>query len=282
MAGSTSIAKGTGPAQVKFPNGTLLRIESAIFAPTAPKSLISFADFRKNQLHLHTALHGGAESLELVESQNNGKGQVKETFVKSNKGLYTTYIDIPQRPDCSTFSVSTQNALNTWHERLGHPGQRMLQRMAQVIPTIPLKPKTLVATTSTCMPCAIGKNQNRKKTSFSSETHKPSAMLETLVADVCGPISPPCGPFSYYMIVKDLATRYSQVHLLSSRNQVMPKLLSTIIKLRAQFPDYPIKAIRVDNAAEFVSKSFNEFCSASGIDLQSSMHMRTTLQQKTL
>ena len=50
-----------------------------------------------------------------------------------------------------------------------------------------------------------------------------------LVSDVCGPISPPSGPFHYYMVVKDSATRYSQVHLLSSKNQIMPKLLATVI-----------------------------------------------------
>ncbi|GAV68094.1 hypothetical protein CFOL_v3_11597 [Cephalotus follicularis] len=49
----------------------------------------------------------------------------------------------------------------------------------------------------------------------------------------------------------------------SGRKQILEKLpgarlLTQINKLRAQFPDYPIKSIRVDNAAEFCSKAFDE------------------------
>jgi hypothetical protein len=73
------------------------------------------------------------------------------------------------------------------------------------------------------------------------------------------------------MVIKDVATRYSEVHLLPSKNQAMPKLLTTLIRIRAHSPDHPIQHIRVDNAAEFVSKSFREYCASTGIVLETSV-----------
>jgi transposase InsO family protein len=38
--------------------------------------------------------------------------------------------------------------------------------------------------------------------------------------------------------------------------------------LRAQFPDYPIKKIRLDNASEFTSKAFDDYCMSIRIDVE--------------
>jgi hypothetical protein len=70
------------------------------------------------------------------------------------------------------------------------------------------------------------------------------------------------------MVLVDASTRWSHVCLLSTRNSAFAKILSQIIRLRSQFPDYPIKAIRLDNAGEFTSKSFNEYCMSIGVDVE--------------
>jgi hypothetical protein len=44
--------------------------------------------------------------------------------------------------------------------------------------------------------------------------------------------------------------------------------LAQIIKLQAQFPDYNIKTIRLDNAAEFSLKNFNDYCMSIEISVQ--------------
>ena len=92
--------------------------------------------------------------------------------------------------------------------------------------------------------------------------------LERVQGDICGPIDPPSGPFKYFMVLIDASTRWSHVCLMSSRNQTFSKLLAQIIKLRAQFPDYPIKAIRLDNAAEYSSRAFNDYCMSIGITIE--------------
>ena len=58
------------------------------------------------------------------------------------------------------------------------------------------------------------------------------------------------------------------VYLLSSRNLAFVKLLTQMIRLRAQFPDYPIKTILLDNAGEFTSQDFDVYCVSVGIKVE--------------
>ncbi|KAK1431618.1 hypothetical protein QVD17_08102 [Tagetes erecta] len=46
------------------------------------------------------------------------------------------------------------------------------------------------------------------------------------------------------------------------------RLLAQLIRLRAHFPDYPIKKIRLDNAGEFTSQTFNDYCMSIGISVE--------------
>ena len=94
------------------------------------------------------------------------------------------------------------------------------------------------------------------------------AFLERIQGDICGPIHPPCGPFRYFMVLIDASTRWSHVCLLSTRNLAFARLLAQLIRLRAHFPDYPIKKIRLDNAGEFTSQTFNDYCMSIGIDVE--------------
>ena len=60
------------------------------------------------------------------------------------------------------------------------------------------------------------------------------------------------------MVLIDTSSRLSYVCLLSSQNMTFLRFLTQIIKLRAQFFDYPIKRVRLDNAGEFTFQAFND------------------------
>ena len=78
------------------------------------------------------------------------------------------------------------------------------------------------------------------------------------------------------MVLTDAFSRWSHVFLLSSRNLTFAKLLAQIIRLTAHFPDNQIKSIRLDNAAEFSSQSFNDYCLAIEIRVEHSVaHVHT-------
>ena len=70
------------------------------------------------------------------------------------------------------------------------------------------------------------------------------------------------------MVLIDVSTRWSHVCLLSTRNVVFARLLAQMTKLRAKFPDYPIKTIRLDNAGEFTSQILNDYCMSIGINVE--------------
>ena len=66
----------------------------------------------------------------------------------------------------------------------------------------------------------------------------------------------------------DASTRWSHVCLLSTRNMAFARLLAQIIRLKAQFPDYTIKTIRLDNVCEFTSQAFNDYFMSTGITVE--------------
>jgi transposase InsO family protein len=44
-----------------------------------------------------------------------------------------------------------------------------------------------------------------------------------------------------------------------------------VISLKVNYPEYRIKSIRMDNAAEFSSRALNDYCMAQGIEVQHSV-----------
>lgn len=94
------------------------------------------------------------------------------------------------------------------------------------------------------------------------------SFLECIHGDICGPIHPSCVPFRYFMVLIDASTKWSHVCLLSTRNHTFARLLAQLIRIRAHFPDYPVKKICLDNVVEFSSQAFNEYCMSIGIYIE--------------
>jgi hypothetical protein len=125
--------------------------------------------------------------------------------------------------------------------------------------------KILLSKYLSCAACSLGKLIIRSSKKIENES---LLFLERIQGDICDPISPPCGPFKYFMVLIDASTRWSHVCLLAIKNIVFARLLAQIIQLRANFPDYQIKSIRLDNAGEFTSQSFNDYCMSIGIKVE--------------
>ena len=112
--------------------------------------------------------------------------------------------------------------------------------------------------------------------SFTKIASESLAFLERIQEDICGPIHPPSGHFRYFMVLIDAFTRWSHVCFISTRNVAFAKLLAQIIRLRAQFPNHPIKIICLDNVGEFSSQAFLDYWLSIGIDVQYSIaHVHT-------
>ena len=85
------------------------------------------------------------------------------------------------------------------------------------------------------------------------------------------PIQSPSRLFRYFMVLINASTRWSHVCLLSTCNHAFAKIIAQVIRLRAHHPEHQIQSIRMDNAAEFSSKAFNDYCMALKIQVQHSV-----------
>ena len=279
IAGSC-IGQGRGPASIQLPSGVCLEIHDAIYAPTSLRNLLAFADVRRNGYHLMTWEQDGKETMRVVKHLSNTTQVIDELEVLPNQ-LYCFNLKAPKirMASFAHYSNISSNVntdiMDLWHDRLGHPGHTMIRRMINNVQDLPLKLEYLNRVkTRFCVPCAQGKLVIRP--SLHKELYESPIFLERIHGDIHGPVHPPSGPFYYFMGVKDASSRFSHVTLLSTRNMALPRLLILIIKLRAQFPDFPIKSIRMDNAAEFTSTTFIRYCESIGINFEvSTPHVHT-------
>ena len=92
--------------------------------------------------------------------------------------------------------------------------------------------------------------------------------LKWVHGNICGPIHLASGSFRYFMVLIDASTRWTHVCLLSTRNNAFSKFIAKLIKLKAQFLDYPVKSIIMDNVSEFTSKAFDDYYMTLGIKLE--------------
>ena len=263
ISGTTNLIEGSGEACIMLPNGTKLIISNALYSSKSRRNLMSFKDIRQNGYHLETMTMNNKEYLCLtVERQ--GKKHLCEKLPAYSSGLYQTEIRPIEINMISDKGLDDKQLLALWHDRLGHPGTGMMHRIIENSNGHSIRNiKIPQSNELSCPACALGKliiRPSKNKIATESPT-----FLERIQGDICGPIHPACGPFRYFMVLIDASTRWSHVTLLSSRNMAFAKLLSQIIRLRTQFPDYTIKRIRLDNAGEFTSQTFDDYCTSIGI-----------------
>ena len=182
-------------------------------------------------------------------------------------GLYYTTITTIELNMVMSQKLSHLNIFMLWHDRLGHPWSTMMRRIIENSHGHPLKnQKILLSCDYPSTACSQGKlivRPSHTKILIESPT-----FLERIQWDICGPIHSPCGPFRYFMVLIDVSSRWSHVCLLSTCNVAFVKLLAQIIRLQTYFSNYPIKKIRLDNAGEFISKAFDDYCMSIGIEVE--------------
>ena len=182
-------------------------------------------------------------------------------------GLYHTTINPIEPYVVMNQKFNDPKIFTLWHNRLGHSRSSMMRRIIKQSHGHPLKNQNILLPNEfSCDPYSQGKLI--VKPSFSKIMSESPVILERIHRDICGPIHPPCEPFHYFMVLIDASTRWSHVCLLSTRNVVFARLLAQMTKLRAQFSDYLIKKIRLDNAGEFTSQTLNGYCMSIGINIE--------------
>ena len=214
--------------------------------------------------------HNGNEYLLIT-----GKKQILEQLISSSYGLYQTTIKPFESHAVMNQKFNDPKAFLLWHEWLGHSGLSMMHCIVQNYNGHPLTTRQILKSHEfSCTACSQGKLIIRP--SFTKIAFESLVFLECIQGDICGPIHPPSGPFRYFMVLIDVSTRWYHVCLLSTQNVAFSRLLAQRIRLRAQFPDHPIKTIHLDNAGELSSQAFLDHCMSIGINVQYSIsHVHT-------
>jgi hypothetical protein len=158
----------------------------------------------------------------------------------------------------------------TWHSRLGHLGIGMMQKIVGNCTDQDLKDAKFPKYNDfVCTSYAMEKLILRP--SLLKIHVEPLKFLEHIQGDICGPIQPLCDPFRYFIVLIDTSTRWSHICLLSIYNHAFAKFMTQGIMLKANYPEYMIKSICMDNAIEFSSRTFNDYCMTQGIEVQHSV-----------
>ena len=253
-----TLIDGSDKATIILPGGTILHLQDALYSTQSKRNLLSFKDIRWNGYHLETMSDETSEFL-LITATHDGKKCILEKLQSLDCGLYLTTINTVESYAIMNPKFSNSPLIVLWHERLGHPSTSMLRRILHQSNGHSLTNGHISSHNHyNCIACTQGKLITRP--SSLKVDSDPPQFLERIQGDICGPIDPPSGPFRYFMVLVDASTRWSHVCLLSTRNLALARLLAQIIKLRAHFPDHPIKTIRLDNAGEFSSKAFQNYC----------------------
>ncbi|GJV04362.1 disease resistance CC-NBS-LRR class family protein [Tanacetum coccineum] len=267
ISGPTNLISGVGKANIVLPNGTQLLIENALFSPKSKRNLLSFRNIYHNGYDTWSRTIGNKKYLHIINDN-----QVFEKLPMLHYGLHYTHINVPQAHMAVKEKYCDPGIFSLWHDRLGHLGSTMMKRVVENTHGHPLKDQKFPKEDKVplCTSCSLGKLIARPSP-LKVENESPM-FLERIQGDICGPIHPPCGPFRYFMVLIDASNRWSHVSLLSTRNVAFAKFLAQIIKLRAHFPDYTVNRVRLDNAGEFTSHAFNDYCMSARIVVEHPGH----------
>ena len=151
-----------------------------------------------------------------------------------------------------------------WHKRLGHPGTTIFRRMIPLLAGHNLTSAD-AAKIAPCEACIQGK-MIKRPSQWQLPTELPPP-LHRLQGDICGPINPPSSSFRYFLVLIDASGSHLEVALLTTRNLVFSRILAILIRYKNHFPEHPVKFLRMDNALEFRSQAFEDYCTATGITL---------------
>ncbi|KAJ9535658.1 LOW QUALITY PROTEIN: hypothetical protein OSB04_un001192 [Centaurea solstitialis] len=263
ISGPVDVIEGIGMAHFVLPNATNFLINNALFSPKSNRNLLSFSDIYLNGFDIRTITLGDKKYMLIVD-----KDHVLEKLPTLPNGLHYTYINVVETNMSKKNNVTLRYLV---YGMTGHPGSTMMRRIIGSTNGHPLKEQKIpqTGTFTQCTSCSLGKLIVRPSPS-KIEKELPT-FLERIQGDICKPIHPPCGPFRYFMMrqVDGLMFAYYQLAMWH-----FAKFLAQIIKLRAHFPDYSIK--RLDNAGEFTSQAFNDYCMSVGIVIEHSVaHVHT-------
>jgi 5'-3' exoribonuclease 2 len=155
-------------------------------------------------------------------------------------------------------SLSTSDATNLWHMRLGHMSELGLA----VLSKRGLLDGHSISKLDFCEHCVFGKHKSVK---FNTATHSSKGILDYVHYDLWGPSrKPPLGGVRYMLTIIDDHSRKVWPYFLKDKSEAFSafKEWKTMVENQTE---KKIKKLRTDNGMEFCSHKFKPYCKSKGI-----------------
>ena len=218
-------------------------------------NLLSFKDIGRNRYHIETLNENNAEYLRITKNIL-GKKYIQEKLKVYLSRLYYTIINAIESYEVINQEFTYPKIFLLWHDRLRHRRSTMMRKIIENSYGHPLK-NLRILLSNEIVYTIYSQGKFMVRPSPSKVGHESSLFLQRVQGHIYGPIHPSNGPFCYFILI-DASLQWSHVCLLSTHSIAFARLLADVIRLKAQFLDYSIKTINLDNAGEFTSKTFDD------------------------
>ncbi|KAK1431336.1 hypothetical protein QVD17_07793 [Tagetes erecta] len=174
-------------------------------------------------------------------------------------GLY--FANTMNKSLCNIFSNNAKIPATLWHNRLGHPSDKVLHVLKGVLP---------ISNHETADPCDICHQAKQTRFVFKPSNHKTNELGDLVHMDLWGPFKVTSREgYKYFLTIVDDYSRAVWIYLLKSKDETF-RYINAFFKLIAtQFKQH-IKVCRTDNGTEFVNKQLGMFFEQNGVIHQTS------------
>ncbi|TPX30042.1 DNA-directed DNA polymerase [Synchytrium microbalum] len=223
------------------------------------------------QIHIPTAYYspeGNVNILSTDDLQYLNYGLYHDHIILDDKRI--NYIPNYKRPHCikikppdpeEVMTVEENISPNILHQRMGHASATTIKKIKD-INTVNVKEGEI----DYCQAC-VESSHVRKPFTETGDTQVDIG--ERLDVDTIGQIRPMSQRGHQYILVTvDYRSRKGFIYPMKTKNEAYQHILTTIFLIKTHHSQCTLKFVRLDNAGEFKSIVFDNFCRANGITAQ--------------
>lgn len=116
--------------------------------------------------------------------------------------------------------------------------------------------------------CEVCARANIRRSPFPAlAKNRATRLLERIHCDICGPLPPSYGNFSYFILFIDCYSRFITLSLMKSRSEA-PSLFIEFQKAAENHCQKKIGLLRVNNTPELVQGQMQTYCKSVGISYE--------------
>ena len=245
---SSITAKFMGNVELIF-NSTKQKaiLENCLYIPEIGMNLLSLGKLAQKELNIQFY-----KQKCFIERP---KKIIATGYYRNNLSIFDTTIITPISREIACLSVKQ----DIWHQRMGHIGYKALKELPNAVKGVE---KTKEIKNIDCDVCIQAKMTAKisRKPSENSTTY-----LDLVYSDIGGPFTPKTiGGNKYYVTFLDSATKWAEIRLIKSKNEVYDKFLEYLAQEERNSGKL-LKRLHSDNGLEYKNEEFRAFFAKKGI-----------------